>query len=522
MGEEGKKWTPEVIKAESERRAKEMKDQAQKHKKAKDSSLASNPEFVDQCLDANEFGDSLIFAHHFEKIYFYNFSENEFYVWFGHYWKRDTLNTALAQVDRVAQEYMARVEALDGMIREAYQEQNDDSAKALNYRRQEFLKRIKQLRTHRRRGNILEYVKSNITKPLAKEGSELDSHPDLLACKNGVVDLSTGAFRSGRPEQYITKASQVEYKGIEEPAPTWERFLNEIFSENQELIHYMHKVLGYATTGHVKDNSFFVLTGQGRNGKSVLIEIVQHVMGDHMGPIQAELLLDQGRSRSSAGPSPDIMALKGLRLATASETDQGRRISPSAVKWLTGGDTLIGRNPHDKLTTRFQPTHKLFLLTNHKPHAPADDFAFWERLRLIPFEVSFVDREPKAPNERRADLDLKSKLLVEAPGILAWLIKGAILWSQEGLKPPAVVTQATADYHREEDILADFIDECCLVSNEFEESFSKLHTKFLEWYEENISRRAPGKKTFGNMLSKRFERKKSNNIKYIGIKLKDY
>ena len=129
------------------------------------------------------------------------------------------------------------------------------------------------------------------------------------------------------------------------------------------------------------------------------------------------------------------MSLKGIRMAFASEIDEGQRFSAAKIKWFTGKDELVGRNPHDKYPTHFNPTHKLCLQTNTQPQAPPNDKAFWERLHLIPFLISFVNRDPQESHERRAILDLDRQVLKEAPGILAWLVAGCLLWQRRRPQP---------------------------------------------------------------------------------------
>lgn len=77
------------------------------------------------------------------------------------------------------------------------------------------------------------------------------------------------------------------------------------------------------------------------------------------------------------------------------------------------------------------------LVTNHKPHANADDYALWKRLILIPFTQAFVD-SPRAAHEHQRDAKLAETLRGEASGILAWLVRGCLEWQRDGLKPPRV------------------------------------------------------------------------------------
>ncbi|MCP4022277.1 MAG: DNA primase, partial [Desulfobacteraceae bacterium] len=225
------------------------------------------------------------------------------------------------------------------------------------------------------------------------------------------------------------------------------------------------------------------------------------------------------RTGSSAGPNPDIVTLFGLRLAIASETEENGKIATARVKQMTGNDSMRARSPHDKYEIEFRPSHTLFLLTNHKPHAPADDFAFWERVFLIPFNLSFVNREPQNGNERKADPHLSQKFDKELPGILAWMVKGCLEYQRYGLQAPAVVKDAVESYRRDEDIVADFLDDCCVVRPECSVGASEIYDTFKEWWKANISNKPPSQPKFGRWLKRRFESRKTPNVKYFGVGL---
>lgn len=380
-------------------------------------------------------------------------------------------------------------------------------------------KRVNKLRSDRGRKNCLQFAHTSEF-GLAISGDKIDTDPWSLPCPNGVVNLKTGELENGVPEDFLVSACPTKWAGISTPCPIWERMLLECQDGKADMVGYLRRLFGYAITGLHSEHVLPVFWGQGRNGKGTIVETLKSVLGLGLAaPVQAELLLDQAFMRSSAGPSPDIMALKGVRLAFASETDDGRRLSPARVKWLTGGDTLKARNPHDRYETSFVPSHTLFLLTNHKPHAPSDDFAFWERLHLIPFPISFVDRIPQAENEREADKYLETKLRAEYPGILAWLVRGCIEWQQDGLDPPAVVREATAGYRRDEDMLADFVDECCIVDADERVTATALYNAFTTWFELNYGKRIPSQKRFGGLMAKKFERRKDGIFFYYGVTL---
>ena len=159
-------------------------------------------------------------------------------------------------------------------------------------------------------------------------------------------------------------------------------------------IDLIYEMIGYCLYRDYPIASGFILVGDGRNGKTTCFESLGHVLGDFAGPIEPEMILQQKFTRSSGGPSSDILFLRGKRCVWASEISEGRRLDTGKLKWLTGGDTLTGRNPYGKWQITFRSTHKLFLLTNHKPHAPANDFALFTqifrdiRIRLLMIIIS--------------------------------------------------------------------------------------------------------------------------------------
>lgn len=479
--------------------------------------------FINDCLNANEMGDGCLFAGVNKGLFLFDTLASEWYRWGGHYWERDIDGYAFAACEKICEKLLDETDKIYADIKAALAKNDKEKMQRLEERQKFIFKRISRLRSVRGRNNCLQMAKKNEHWDLVVRSEIFDSDPWLLACKNGVIDLRTGELQDGRPEQLIGKAAAAEYKGIKEPAPLWEQTFSEIHKKNSNIIGYVHRLLGYAITGLIIETILPIWWGQGRNGKGTILEIIKYVLGDMASPMQSELLLDQGRARSSAGASPDIMALKGMRIVWASESDEGRRFSPSRIKWLTGGDTLVGRNPYDKNPTCFSPTHKLFLITNNKPHAPADDFAFWERVHLVPFELSFVNRQPQADNELPADKELMDKLKAEASGILAWLVRGCIEWQKKGLDPPQIVIEATAEYRRDEDTLGDFIDECCFLDPESHINASELYTAFREWWKDNISKtKIMSQRKFGKIMKLKFKREKVGTYRYYGLGLDEH
>ena len=515
------------IQAEVEARKKEERETSEADAKKED---PITPAFVYDCLNANRLGDGALFSALNQGQFLSNLSaKDEWYRWADHYWELDTRNTRFSKgVEGVVAKYNEEVDRLNEEIKKAREAENKDRARILAAQRDGFKKRINSLRDVGA-DKCLTWA-TRVENCLGIRGEEFDRNAWLLACRNGVIELRTGKFRPGRPEDHITKATPHDWHDFDAPRPMFKDFLDAVFESNAELIGFAKRFFGYGLLGAVPAHAFAILYGEGgRNGKGTLVETLQHVLGAHAGPIQSEMLLDQKTARSASAPTPDIMTLKGLRIAFASETDEGRRFSAAKIKWLSGGDTLRGRHPNDKYETSFDPTHLLCLLTNHLPHAPAEDKAFWDRMHLIPFNVRFV-HEPKEKNERPRVEGLKERLKEEAPGILAWLVEGNIEWQRQGLNPPDIVKDATRQYQFNEDVLGNFIAECCDLieypsdaDKDTYEQYKVVYNAFKHWYEQTIgdNKYCPKKKKWSQLMEKRFTKfNRSGQTWWLGLKVK--
>ncbi len=489
--------------------------------------------YVERCLNNNELGDGILFAALHRNKHIYVGQAGEWMYWDGHHWHIDDIDKAhraLADVENVSQEYLRVADAYEAKRKEAERADDKKLEERLKNKAELLRRRVNRLRSQAGRLRCLDFAKTNSVAPLAIRGDEIDRAPWMLPVANGVIDLRTGDLTAGRPEDYLLRYSPIRWEGIDAPCPEWERYVTEVMGDDPEMAAFLQRVFGYGITGLSREHVFLVLYGRGRNGKSIMVEIIQQVLGVENGaaalaaPVQSEMLLEQGKNRNASGPTPDIMALRGLRIAVASETDEGQKFSSSRVKWFSGGDTLTGRSPYDKRLISFQPTHLLCLLTNNKPHAPANDFPFWERLLLVDFPISFVDRAPQNENERRMDKGLKDRLLQELPGILAWLVRGCLAWQEKGLDPPVKVRDAIAAYRRDEDLLADFIEDACTLYPDAPEqrtSATDLYDAFCHWFRESVSaKKTIAQKRFSKMMQERFKRERKGGIYYyygIGV-----
>ena len=316
----------------------------------------------------------------------------------------------------------------------------------------------------------------------------LDTDPWQLNVQNGVIDLRTGQLRPHRRDDSISKLAPVAYDP-NATCPRWERFLQEIFTDNEELITFIRRAVGYSLTGDVRERALFICYGVGRNGKSTFLETIAELLGEDYAirtPTRTFL------TKRDDGIPNDVAQLKGKRFVHASESGEGKRLDEEFIKDATGRDTLSARFMRGEWF-QFKPQFKLWLRTNHKPVIRGTDPAIWDRPRLIPFTERFEGREEK---------DLPEKLRAELPGILTWAVQGCLSWQINGLGMPEAVQQANEAYRRDMDVLGDFLAECCIVAGYARVETTALYKAYVHWAEKN-SEHPLGRRTFRERLQER-------------------
>ena len=340
---------------------------------------------------------------------------------------------------------------------------------------------------------------------------ELDADPWLIGTPRGVVDLRTGSLREPRPEDFITKATRAEFDP-DARCDRWLKFLREIMGGKEHLVEFLQRAIGYTLTGSTAERCLFFLYGSGANGKSTLLNVLQRVFGDYAMSTPAETLV----TRRDRGVPNDIARMRGARLVATSEVEEGAALAEALVKKLTGGDVVTARFLFAEFFD-FTPTFKIWLAANHKPRIHGDDYAIWDRIRLIPFVVR-IERD-------RQDKDLLNKLCKEDSGILAWAVRGCIDWWANGLRPPPEVMLATAAYQSEMDTFDKWIRERCELDPNplslFEAAASELYEDYGRWSKENELWAVSSVK-FADRLATRGidKRRKQFGNFYIGIRLR--
>lgn len=301
------------------------------------------------------------------------------------------------------------------------------------------------------------------------KASDFDNRPELLAFRNGVVELRTGRLRPHNKDDMLTYCVGIDYDA-DAQCPRWEQFLTEIFPGNAELVDYMRRLIGYGVTGYTDEQCFAVFWGKGANGKSVLTDTLSSVFG----PITKTTPFATFEEKASGGIPNDIAALRGSRLVLASEGESGKPMSEAILKRASGKDMMSARFMRQEFF-EFKPSFLIMLATNHKPKFRGQDDGLWRRVKMIPFKRFF------APHER--DYDLDRKLMAEAQGIAAWAVRGAVEWFAGGLKDPAVISDATTEYKETSDTLAGFFPGVLVKDDAARMDGSDAYTAYRDWCE---------------------------------------
>lgn len=336
--------------------------------------------------------------------------------------------------------------------------------------------------------------------------NELDTALWKLNTTTGTIDLKTGNLNPHDKKDLITKVAGVEFDE-DAKCPRFLEFLNQIFDGNQDLIQFVQRAGGYSLTGSVREDAFFFLQGEGANGKTTLLNVFLHVLGDYGKQASPDLLMYSRQEKHLTR----IASLFGSRLTVCSEVAEGQRLNESLVNSLTGGSPRTVRRMREDEWT-YEPTDKIWLDANHRPAVKSTVHAIWRRIKLIPFTVVIPDE--------KQDLDLEDKLKEEGPGILNWLLWGCLDWQEGGLRPPREVIVATADYRTAEDTIRRFLDECCVASGTSSATAKALYTRYKGWCEET-GERVVTQQMFGRKLTEHgfVSERKREGKSWIGIGL---
>ncbi|MCO4346569.1 phage/plasmid primase, P4 family [Staphylococcus agnetis] len=422
----------------------------------------------------------------------YNYTANSWYYYDGKRWKKDDSGKMKTLVDKVVASL--KDEKISAEHYEGYKEEEIKKFRTRHW---------KDSRNHSKKENMMKECQHLL--PIHHHNFDTDF--SLFNTQNGYIDLNTGTLHDHEKNKFFTKMSNTEYTDKSD-CPIWINFLNDIFLGREELVKYIQRAIGYSLSGYTTEQVLFVLFGNGRNGKSVFLEIMSEVFGEYATNIRPQAIM-AGKNNSDA--SPEIAKLDGARFVTTTEPNEGDRFDEGLLKQLTGGDKVSARRLYEN-EFEFTPQLKLWMATNHKPYVRGTDEGIWRRFVIIPFEKQIPLHE--------VDRELPQKLKEELPAIIKWCVDGYLEWQRIGLSEPEIVKEQRDEYRAEMDSTELFIRDVCETGETKFIRTSQLFKAYDTWARDNHQYRMSNKK-FRTEMEKKFTVKKSSYEYYQGIQIED-
>lgn len=335
---------------------------------------------------------------------------------------------------------------------------------------------------------------------------DLDRHPYLLNCRNGVVNLRTGELLPHDHMLLITKLCHVDYE-LHAQCPRFLQFLEWAMGGEKNpdaeppesatrLVAFLQRAFGYCLTSDVSEKAAFVFFGpKGNNGKTTLLTVFRKLLAEYSAQISIDTLMMT--HTQDAASRADLADLRGARLVTTSEVEKEHRLSEGKLKYITAGMGDIKACRKYENPIEFPATHKLIMDCNHRPVVRGTDDAVWRRLKPIPFEITIAEDDPAF------DKNLAYKLIAEGPGILAWAVRGCQVWAREGLGDPPEITQANISWREHDDPLAEFFHDCCQTEVQAWVRCAELSDTYSWWCKANHERFPLSRENFGDRIQAR-------------------
>lgn len=359
-------------------------------------------------------------------------------------------------------------------------------------------KKNKQIQTLRKnlksapfKNNVMRECSDEFYNPEFKE--KLDTNPYLIAFQNGVYDLERNIFRKGRPEDFLSKKMSVNYREFDkddDEVQEVKSFLEKLFPDNTLYRYFLDLASDVFVGGNHQKKVYFWL-GCGDNGKSVLQKLMEIMLGPLAIKFDTSLITGKKPGQGSAHAEL-ARAGGGVRWATLDEPNKDEQINSGVMKKLSGNDSFWARDLFEKGkdTREIVPLFKLIFICNKLPHIKYSDKATWNRVRVLPFESTFLNaNDPTLPNtyeeqlEQKKfpkDLDLEKKLPTMAEAF-AWLLLDHRL-NVSAREEPEKVMMATNMYRKQSDIYRQFIEENIVEDGKSSINLSSIYATFIDWF----------------------------------------
>jgi len=340
----------------------------------------------------------------------------------------------------------------------------------------------------------------------------LDTNPYLMCFKNGVVDFKEKVFRKGRPEDYLSLSTNINYleriiPEIHEPImKEINDFMDKLFPR-PELCKYMWDHLASTLVGNSANQTMNMYIGNGQNGKSVLVNLMELVLGDYKGDVPLTMITG---SRANVGSvTPEIVQLKGIRYAVMQEPSKDDVINEGPMKALTSGtDVLTGRAPYMTSSISFVPQLKLVVCSNTLMKIKTTDHGTWRRIRVVPFESLFtenpVEGDKNKPFQFKLDMNIKERFPLWKE-VFAYMLVQRVFETDGIVQDCSIVMAASNDYRKKEDKISEFIQDKVVRDSGGKIRKMELNSEFGAWHDANYGRSGqPNPKDLHECMNKEF------------------
>ncbi len=323
----------------------------------------------------------------------------------------------------------------------------------------------KSYRTHTK---VISAVKT-VERRLLIDTDSFDNAPGLLNVANGTLDLATGTLHPASADDLITRLAEVTFDS-EANAPRFEAFLERVLPD-PAVREWAARYCGYVLAGQPNEQCFCTFLGDGSNGKSTLLSLLSHVLGDYSMTTPAETFIASSRSNTQFQEMARLG--RGTRLLIGSEPPDSAKLDESFIKQFTGNDLVAGCAKYAS-TRAFVPQAVLIMAANSPLELSSSNVALTRRIKVVPFGVTISDAE--------RDKDLPRVLRAEASGVLNWLVAGYRAYLDKGLSgEPMAVAEAGAEYMRASDTFADFTEAMCNFYVGGSTSRRSIYEAYTKW-----------------------------------------
>jgi P4 family phage/plasmid primase-like protien len=339
---------------------------------------------------------------------------------------------------------------------------------------------------------------------------KVDSNPRLLCFNNGVIDFETKEFRNGKPDDYLSKSTKINYIKLNASKHAiliaeMNDFMTKLFPD-EELRHYMWQHLASTLIGENNDQTFNIYNGNGSNGKSKLVELMSAGLGEYK--VTVPITLIASKRNAIGGTSSEIVQLKGCRYAVMQEPSKGDRLNEGIMKEITGGDPLQGRALFQDSIT-FIPQFKLVVCTNTLLDVNSNDEGTWRRLCVCEFKSKFCKKED-FDDEREHQFELDKKLGVKfakwAPIFISMLVEKAYV--SDGLVNICdAVKASSSNYRNTQDFYSDFVADKVKKSVGGKIKETSLYEVFKSWFQLHHGKNVPRGRDLFEFMTNKFGKK---------------